>query len=93
MNAVDRVSKKYALKFLYSETPNRTGKSPIHWASEYNQVETVKLLLDNGADVNARAFPGESPLDYAWTPEMQTLLKDHGGIDLKEYIRQVTGNP
>ena len=86
---MDTVSPEYALTFLFSETPGRTGKSPLHWASEYNQLEIARILLANGADVNTRAFPGESALDYASTDEMKKLLRMHGGTNLDEYVQSM----
>ena len=29
------------------------GRTPIHWATRYNQKEIIKILVDHGADVDA----------------------------------------
>ena len=48
---------------------NSTGWTPLHWACWCNDssVECVELLLNAGADVNARGFLDDrgTPLDYA----------------------------
>lgn len=46
--------------------------TPLHVAAWYNQVETVELLLDYGADVNART-------KFDWTPLHCAALQ--GSID------------
>lgn len=38
------------------------GFTPLHVAASSGQVETVKLLLESGADLNARGLRGETPL-------------------------------
>jgi ankyrin repeat protein len=42
-----------------------SGHIPLHEASANGNVELVKLLIDNGADVNARSDDGKTPLDFA----------------------------
>ena len=32
----------------------RWGKTALHFAAERNHVEVAKVLLENGADVNAK---------------------------------------
>lgn len=39
--------------------------TPLHAASQYSQSSCVKLLLDNGADIEIRDARGLSPLDVA----------------------------
>ena len=54
----------------------------IHTTTKTGNVESVKQLLANGADVNVKSNFGETPLDLAVTedkPETADLLRKHGG--------------
>lgn len=59
------------------------GNTPLHWAAFKNETECVKLLLEYGADVNARAHPsGWTPLHdaaYSNSKECIGLLVEAGG--------------
>lgn len=60
--------------------------TPLAAAISADQPETVRLLLDRGADPNAPTGYGDTPLDcLQWAGEdsaaaMRQLLKDHGAI-------------
>lgn len=41
------------------------GKTPLMYAARHNKVEIIKLLLANGADINAKCDRGYTALDYA----------------------------
>jgi serine/threonine-protein phosphatase 6 regulatory ankyrin repeat subunit B len=51
-------------KAVAGET-GRSQKTPLHYAIEYNQQPIIKLLIDYGADINARDIDGYTPLMYA----------------------------
>jgi len=54
----------------------------IHSAAGVGHIEAVKQHLAKGADVNAKALDGETPLDWATFrnhPETADLLRKHGG--------------
>ncbi|XP_071109941.1 uncharacterized protein [Haliotis cracherodii] len=60
---------------------NKLGRSPIHLAAESGSSETVKLLLDKGADVSTQDDDGKTPLHMAaprGSSETVKLLLDHG---------------
>ena len=40
-------------------------RSPLHTSAAYGRTRVVKLLLENGANVNIRNEGGETPLHYA----------------------------
>eukprot|EP01102_Stenamoeba_stenopodia_P010797 TRINITY_DN3284_c0_g3_i1.p1 TRINITY_DN3284_c0_g3~~TRINITY_DN3284_c0_g3_i1.p1 ORF type:complete len:104 (+),score=30.28 TRINITY_DN3284_c0_g3_i1:196-507(+) len=39
--------------------------TPLHWAAISGNVEAVKLLLDRGANIDAKSLSGETPLSEA----------------------------
>lgn len=50
------------MRILYSGTP---GWMPLHEASNYGYDQIVTVLLNNGANVNARGLCGDTPLHDA----------------------------
>ena len=53
----------------------------LHFASQYNRINMVKLLLDKGADVNKKTEYGKTPLHYACIGDnldMAKFLIDNG---------------
>lgn len=49
---------------IINENDNK-GNSPLHWASMKDKTDTVKLLIENGADVEAVDKDWWTPLHYA----------------------------
>ena len=47
------------------DAPNRFGTTPLHWAVMYADQGSIALLLDSGANVNARMRSGDSVLHAA----------------------------
>ena len=73
--------------------PNVNAKAdrdvtPLHEAARMGNVEIARLLLKQGADVNAKDSDGKTPLNWISTykelPEMVNLLCDHGGRESKD---------
>ena len=48
------------------------------FASSFNNIDLTKLLLDNGADVNAKDIYGYTSLDYANNIDKYKLLISYG---------------
>jgi hypothetical protein len=41
------------------------GWTPLHWAALKGHIEIARLLLQNGAEVNAKDYDGRTPLHFA----------------------------
>jgi ankyrin repeat protein len=41
------------------------GETPLHRAAAFASIDAIRLLLDAGADVQARDMNGETPLSWA----------------------------
>ena len=55
-------------------------KTPLHYSTIGGSNEIVKLLIANGADINAKGKDGITPLDMAKRHlEIANLLRKHGG--------------
>ncbi|KAJ1475513.1 ankyrin repeat protein, partial [Baffinella frigidus] len=59
------VQRLIALGADVSAKPFSTGATPLHTASENGREEVVKVLLDAGADVEAKTTVGATPLYVA----------------------------
>lgn len=56
-------------------------KTGLHWAAETDQVETARLLIDSGADIEALTSWGATPLEWAanmGSTKVGDLLLTHG---------------
>ena len=64
---------------------NKTGWSPLHYAASGKNPEEVKLLNDQGADMEARSPNGSTPLMMAagYAPEEIVDLLLFWGADVK----------
>ena len=61
----------FSIKGSYCEMPFAFGKPPLACAVVYGQIETVKFLLANGADINERDKNGCTPLLSALTADKE----------------------
>jgi ankyrin repeat protein/mono/diheme cytochrome c family protein len=70
-------------------TKDPGGSTPLHHAAGYGDLETIKLLIDNGADVNAKNRRGSTPLLWAIDNEAKVRLLLSRGANVN--ARQVEG--
>ena len=61
---------------------DRRGWMPIHYAVDYDDLDIVKLLLANGANVNGGTLDELNPMEIA---------KDNGNAELQEYLKSKGG--
>jgi ankyrin repeat protein len=68
---------------------NRLEVTPLHYACSFSddsdeglerQAAAIKLLTAEGADINARASGGETPMDLVASPRARGYLRAHLGI-------------
>ena len=55
---------------------DNNGRTSLHLAAEKGHLETAKLLMVYGADLNARNFLGQLPIDFAGTEEIKQAIRD-----------------
>ncbi len=54
---------------------DKAQQTPLHWAVQEGNKDTVEFLLQNGADRSIYDSEGKTPLDYSENEEISTLLK------------------
>ena len=55
---------------------NNRGETSLHLAARNGHLETAKLLMVYGADLNARSNGGELPIDVARNEEIKQAIRD-----------------
>ena len=71
------------MRYLLEQGVNRdkaniNGWTPLHLAANSGHLETAKLLMVYGADLNARNIDGALPIDMGWnnTEEIRQAIRD-----------------
>ena len=63
------------------------GETPLHRAAAFASDDTIQLLLDAGATVDARDVNGDTPLGWAsWYTRPDTVLRElcYGRFHVRE---------
>lgn len=73
-------------------SPNHKGWAdyPLHKVAIWGDVESARILIEHGTDVNAQGEDGDTPLHRAQWGEMIKLLLAHGA---DPNIRNRFGDP
>lgn len=86
--AVVRGQEFEAVKQLLSKDPelvkqsDHSGSTPLHHAAGFGDLKTLRLLLDSGADVNAKNRLDGTPLHWAMLSDDKTSLLLERGADI-----------
>lgn len=75
LNAVPANSNRYFGLFVVLNVMDDYGNTPLHWATEKNQVESVKFLLSRGANPNLQNGHMMAPLHIAVQNTHNEVLK------------------
>ncbi|KAJ5700867.1 hypothetical protein N7493_011913 [Penicillium malachiteum] len=70
-------------------TDSKLGRSALSWAAKHGHPDVVKLLLEKGADFNAKDSKGRTPLLFAakkgYSDIVKLLLKKEAQVDLQDH--------
>ncbi|MGL5743162.1 MAG: Dot/Icm T4SS effector AnkH/LegA3 [Legionella sp.] len=88
-----KISEQLLLRKVDVNKADVTGRTPLHWAVDNNDVALARLLLDNGADPNAYTRNGLSVLVYPVLRGQDTLkhLLYHYGAKLDFALDFING--
>jgi ankyrin repeat protein len=53
------------------------GRTPLHLAAKVDSIPTAEILIQRGAHVMAPDVSGKTPIDYAKSLQMISLLKSN----------------
>ena len=67
-----------AISFVGNIGLNAVAGTPLHAACQHGHLPVVELLLSNGADANARANSGQTPLHLCGTVDIALRLVEAG---------------
>jgi ankyrin repeat protein len=78
-----------------TDSKDYTGKTPLHFAvlsTTENQIDIIRLLIENGSKVNEKDDEGRTPLHYASDAGksrcIPILLKNKANITLKDNLKK-----
>jgi len=63
---------------INSQDP-KNGYTALHLASTNDHKAIVKLLVENGAEINKLNLRGQTPLDLSSSESTDRFLRKHGG--------------
>ena len=73
-----------------ANTRNNIGWTPLHHAARWAKAVHVKLLVDNGADPNAKTDDGKLPIDIAYEYEPNSVGSNHLNYrDIIHYLKNL----
>lgn len=92
----EEVARLLSAEGVSADERDRTGYTALHWAVQAGHVETARVLVEAGADVDAEGgVGGTTPLQMAQEArngEMEAFLKENGA-SFRQYRASVMANP
>jgi hypothetical protein len=71
------------------------GETPLHRAAAFGDSDTIQLLLEAGAKIDARDMNGDTPLAWAsWYLRPTEILRQlcYGGIGIHPQYQEMRAN-
>src|SRR5919106_4016472 len=80
------VERQIGDEFAWIQSRDHAGSTLLHHATAFGSIETMTLLLDRGADVNAKNRRGATPLHWAVHDEakVRLLLSRGATVNVKQ---------
>lgn len=66
-----------------------SGNTPLHYASAYGQLKSIRTLLEHGADASAKNVWSWTPVSYSASVQAEVYFK--GLVNAAEREREVLG--
>lgn len=73
MNEVVQIALENGLNI---DTPNKKGRTALHYASEFGNLETIRILVSKGANLEVQDKDGKLPVDLASMSEISRFLNE-----------------
>lgn len=68
------------------------GRSPLHYAALYGNLDEVKALIANGADINMQDDGGMTPLQFAVQEKRELVIKFLLSLNANPNLLDIHGN-
>jgi len=88
IRAGDFVSLKVLTKNEGTNARDKRGTTPLMYAAAFGNSQDMKLLLDAGADVNAKSMSGATALIWAAGEPVKSRMLIERGADINAQSRQ-----
>jgi ankyrin repeat protein len=77
-NDIDLINHCIINRLIDLDIKDFNGKTVLHYACYNGNIEIVKLLIEAGADINAKDIYGNTPLYWTYTADIIQLLFRYG---------------
>ena len=80
---IAREDNQFIMEMIVPYGKDQEGQTPLHRAVAWGNTHAVEILLDEGADINARDGEGDTPMEKALRGNITAvaiLLGDRGAL-------------